>query len=113
MSTALELAADPDKIIQAKQLKDGRFAKGDPRTIEAGRKGGKAPHANGSKTGMSYRYKGFIIDWDKRRHLWRAKDGINTLYARSHHKMTADIRAFIEAQPEFIEHPAVPGEEKK
>ena len=79
MSTALELASDLDKIRQNQQLKDGRFAKGDPRTIEAGRKGGKTPHATGSKTGAKYRYRGFEIVWDKRRHLWRAKDGINTL----------------------------------
>ena len=104
-STALDLAANPDKIKQEKQLKDGRFAKGDQRTIEAGRKGGKAPHANGSKTGMTYKYKGFEIAWDKHRHLWRAKDGINTLYARSHHAMTAEIREFLAKQPEFIETP--------
>lgn len=102
-SMALDLASNPDAIKQAKQLKDGRFAKGDPRTIEAGRKGGKAPHINGSRTGMKYRYKGFEIVWDKRRHLWRATDGIATLYARSHHKMTADIRAHLEAEPEWIE----------
>ena len=112
MSTALELASDPDKIKQAKQLKDGRFAKGDPRTIEAGRKGGKTPHATGSKTGMKYQYKGFEISWDKRRHLWRAKDGINTLYARSHHKATAAVREFLSEQPPYIEAPT-PGEEKK
>lgn len=105
MSTALELASDLDKIRQNQQLKDGRFAKGDPRTIEAGRKGGKTPHATGSKTGAKYRYKGFEIVWDKRRHLWRAKDGINTLYARSHHAMTAEIREFLEKQPEFVETP--------
>ena len=87
------------------QPKDGRFTKGDQRTIEAGRKGGKAPHANGSKTGMTYKYRGFEIAWDKHRHLWRAKDGINTLYARSHHKMTEDIREFLTKQPEFIETP--------
>lgn len=87
------------------QKKDGRFAAGDPRTAEAGRKGGKAPHANGSRTGMTYRYKGFEIAWDKRRHLWRAKDGINTLYARSHHEMTKSVREFLEKQPEFIETP--------
>lgn len=87
------------------QPKDGRFTKGDQRTIEAGRKGGKAPHANGSKTGMTYKYRGFEIAWDKHRHLWRAKDGINTLYARSHHKMTEDIREFLAKQPEFIETP--------
>ena len=103
MSTALELASDLDKIRQNQQLKDGRFAKGDPRTIEAGRKGGKTPHATGSKTGAKYRYKGFEIVWDKRRHLWRAKDGINTLYARSHHAMTAEIREFLAKQPEFVE----------
>lgn len=103
MSTALELASDLDKIRQNQQLKDGRFAKGDPRTIEAGRKGGKTPHATGSKTGAKYRYKGFEIVWDKRRHLWRAKDGINTLYARSHHAMTAEIREFLARQPEFVE----------
>ena len=106
MSKALELASNPDIIRQEKQLKDGRFAKGDQRTIEAGRKGGKAPHANGSKTGMIYKYKGFEIAWDKRRHLWRAKDGINTLYARSHHAMTAEIREFLAKQPEFIKTPA-------
>ena len=106
MSTALELASDLDKIRQNQQLKDGRFAKGDPRTIEAGRKGGKTPHATGSKTGAKYRYKGFEIVWDKRRHLWRAKDGINTLYARSHHAMTAEIREFLARQPEFVETPA-------
>ena len=94
------------------KTKDGRFSAGDERTIEAGRKGGKAPHANGSRTGMTYRYKGFEIAWDKRRHLWRAKDGINTLYARSHHKMTEDIREFLSKQPQYIEAP-VPGEEKK
>lgn len=105
MSTALELASDLDKIRQNQQLKDGRFAKGDPRTIEAGRKGGKTPHATGSKTGAKYRYKGFEIVWDKRRHLWRAKDGINTLYARSHHAMTAEIREFLARQPEFVETP--------
>ena len=105
MSTALELASDLDKIRQNQQLKDGRFAKGDPRTIEAGRKGGKTPHATGSKTGAKYRYKGFEIVWDKRRHLWRAKDGINTLYARSHHAMTAEIREFLAKQPEFVETP--------
>lgn len=105
MSTALELASDLDKIRQNQQLKDGRFAKGDPRTIEAGRKGGKTPHATGSKTGAKYRYRGFEIVWDKRRHLWRAKDGINTLYARSHHAMTAEIREFLERQPEFVETP--------
>lgn len=90
---------------ETNQPKDGRFAKGDQRTIEAGRKGGKAPHANGSKTGMTYKYKGFEIAWDKRRHLWRAKDGINTLYARSHHKMTEDIREFLAKQPKFVETP--------
>lgn len=105
MSTALELASDLDKIRQNQQLKDGRFAKGDPRTIEAGRKGGKTPHATGSKTGAKYRYRGFEIVWDKRRHLWRAKDGINTLYARSHHAMTAEIREFLARQPEFVETP--------
>ena len=105
MSTALELASDLDKIRQNQQLKDGRFAKGDPRTIEAGRKGGKTPHATGSKTGAKYRYRGFAIVWDKRRHLWRAKDGINTLYARSHHAMTAEIREFLARQPEFVETP--------
>ena len=105
MSTALELASDLDKIRQNQQLKDGRFAKGDPRTIEAGRKGGKTPHATGSKTGAKYRYRGFEIVWDKRRYLWRAKDGINTLYARSHHAMTAEIREFLERQPEFVETP--------
>ena len=105
MSTALELASDLDKIRQNQQLKDGRFAKGDPRTIEAGRKGGKTPHATGSKTGAKYRYRGFEIVWDKRRHLWRAKDGINTLYARSHHAMTAEIREFLARQPEFVEAP--------
>ena len=105
MSTALELASDLDKIRQNQQLKDGRFAKGDPRTIEAGRKGGKTPHATGSKTGAKYRYRGFEIVWDKRRHLWRAKDGINTLYARSHHAMTAEIREFLAKQPEFVETP--------
>ena len=105
MSTALELASDLDKIRQNQQLKDGRFAKGDPRTIEAGRKGGKTPHATGSKTGAKYRYRGFEIVWDKRRHLWRAKDGINTLYARSHHAMTAEIREFMARQPEFVETP--------
>ena len=105
MSTALELASDLDKIRQNQQLKDGRFAKGDPRTIEAGRKSGKTPHATGSKTGAIYRYKGFEIVWDKRRHLWRAKDGINTLYARSHHAMTAEIREFLARQPEFVETP--------
>ena len=105
MSTALALASDLDKIRQNQQLKDGRFAKGDPRTIEAGRKGGKTPHATGSKTGAIYRYKGFEIVWDKRRHLWRAKDGINTLYARSHHAMTAEIREFLARQPEFVETP--------
>lgn len=105
MSTALELASDLDKIRQNQQLKDGRFAKGDPRTIEAGRKGGKTPHATGSKTGAKYRYRGFGIVWDKRRHLWRAKDGINTLYARSHHAMTAEIREFLARQPEFVETP--------
>ena len=105
MSTALELASDLDKIRQNQQLKDGRFAKGDPRTIEAGRKGGKTPPATGSKTGAKYRYKGFEIVWDKRRHLWRAKDGINTLYARSHHAMTAEIREFLARQPEFVETP--------
>ena len=103
MSTALELASDLDKIRQNQQLKDGRFAKGDPRTIEAGRKGGKTPHATGSKTGAKYRYRGFEIVWDKRRHRWRAKDGINTLYARSHHAMTAEIREFLARQPEFVE----------
>ena len=103
MSTALELASDLDKIRQNQQLKDGRFAKGDPRTIEAGRKGGKTPHATGSKTGAKYRYRGFEIVWDKRRHLWRAKDGITTLYARSHHAMTAEIREFLARQPEFVE----------
>ena len=106
MSIALELASDLDKIRQNQQLKDGRFAKGDPRTIEAGRKGGKTPHATGSKTGAKYRYRGFEIVWDKRRHLWRAKDGINTLYARSHHAMTAEIREFLARQPEFVETPA-------
>lgn len=105
MSTALELASDLDKIRQNQQLKDGRFAKGDPRTIEAGRKGGKTPHATGSKTGAKYRYKGFEIVWDKRRHLWRAKDGINTIYARSHHATTAEIREFLARQPEFVETP--------
>lgn len=105
MSTALELASDLDKIRQNQQLKDGRFAKGDPRTIEAGRKGGKTPHATGSKTGAKYRYRGFEIVWDRRRHLWRAKDGINTLYARSHHAMTAEIREFLAKQPEFVETP--------
>ena len=105
MSTALALASDLDKIRQNQQLKDGRFAKGDPRTIEAGRKGGKTPHATGSKTGAKYRYRGFEIVWDKRRHLWRAKDGINTLYARSHHAMTAEIREFLARQPEFVETP--------
>lgn len=103
MSKALELASNPDAIRQEKQLKDGRFAKGDQRTIEAGRKGGSAPHATGTKTGMTYRYKGFEIAWDNRRHLWRAKDGINTLYARSHHKMTEEIREFLAKQPQFIE----------
>lgn len=105
MSAALELASDLDKIRQNQQLKDGRFAKGDPRTIEAGRKGGKTPHATGSKTGAKYRYRGFEIVWDKRRHLWRAKDGINTLYARSHHAMTAEIREFLARQPEFVKTP--------
>ncbi|MBQ1308114.1 MAG: hypothetical protein IIY54_10620 [Ruminococcus sp.] len=94
------------------KTKDGRFAAGDPRTAEAGRKGGKTPHATGSKTGKTYRYKGFEIAWDKRRHLWRATDGINTLYARSHHKMTEDIREFLNKQPSYIEAP-VPGEENK
>lgn len=84
---------------------DGRFTKDDQRAVEAGRKGGKTPHATGSLTGATYKYKGFEIAWDKRRHLWRAKDGTNTLYARSHHAMTTEIREFLAKQPEFIETP--------
>ena len=104
MSKALELAGNADQI-QGVQGYDGRFVKGDPRTVEAGRKGGKAPHVNGSKTGMTYRYKGFTISWDESRHLWKGTDGSATLYERSHHKLTMAIREHLEAQPEFIETP--------
>lgn len=104
MSKALELAGNTEQI-QETQTKDGRFVKGDPRTREAGRKGGKAPHANGSKTGMTYRYKGFTISWDKTRHLWKGTDGAATLYERSHHKLTAAIKKHEEEKMEFIETP--------
>lgn len=107
MTRAFDLASNPEEIVEMKKKNDGRFTKGDPRTREAGRKGGSTPHATGSKTGMTYKYRGFEIAWDKRRNLWRAKSGAQTLYARSHHEMTAEVRKYLSERPEFIETPEV------
>ena len=103
-SKAAELAASPEQLASL-HSQGSRFKKGDPRTAEAGHRGGIAPKPTGTKTGKVYKYKGYEIAWDKRRNLWRAKDGINTLYARSHHQLTADIRAQKAQEPQFIETP--------
>ena len=84
-------------------MNDGRFKAGEERTKLAGKKGGSTPHATGTKTGQVYRYKGFIIKWDGRRHLWQAKDGATTLYSRSHHQAQKDITAYRQEHQEFIE----------
>ncbi len=81
------------------------FKEGDPRASECGRKGGKAPKATGSKTGATYKYKGFIISWDRQRHLWKGKDGATIIYERSHHKMIDAIRIYKQKNPDFIEIP--------
>lgn len=84
-------------------MNDGRFKPGEERTKLAGKKGGSTPHATGTKTGQVYRYKGFVIKWDGRRHLWQAKDGATTLYSRSYKETTEMVTKHREDHQEFIE----------
>lgn len=71
---------------------DGRFTKGDERASKAGKKGGRAPKQNGSKTGATYKFAGFVIKWQKTRSMWVAKRDEVTLYARSIREIKDDIR---------------------
>lgn len=84
-------------------MNDGRFKQGDKRAKLAGKKGGSAPKKTGTKTGMIYRHKGFVIKWDGRRKMWQSKDGATTLYSRSHHQALQDIAAYRQEHQEFIE----------
>ena len=81
MNIAVELAKNPAAIVESQN--DGRFKKGSERAREAGRKGGSTPHPTGPKVGNTYKYRGYTIKWDNKKHLWEATNKTNTVYARS------------------------------
>lgn len=102
MSLAVDLAKDPAAIAEAQ--KDGRFKKGSDRAREAGRKGGSKPHPTGSKIGKTYKHRGYIVKWDKKKNLWEATDKVATIYARSFREIKEAIDEW-EAKNAFIETP--------
>lgn len=84
MNIAVELAKNPAAIVESQN--DGRFKKGSERARAAGRKGGSRPHPVGSRTGATYKHRGYTIKWDDKKHLWEATNKTNTVYERSYEK---------------------------
>lgn len=79
----------------------GRFTKGSERARLAGAKGGSRPHPTGTESDVIYKQRGYIIKWDKKKHLWEYSFGDVKEYARS----VREAREAINRRCGYIETP--------
>lgn len=106
MSLATELAKDPQKIVDQNRSKSSRFKKGDGRAAECGRKGGSRPHPTGPKEGTEkkvYKFKGYLIKWDRKKNLWTGTSGKVVLFGRGFRDVKKAINEYKQEYQDYIE----------